>query len=104
LYEGIVFRELLRSPRLLERKKRNNTLNTRELRLIDEAISNILRGDYWNADTFDVEMFQNNVRVFLKDRGVRIDTNPDVPITVVFPAATAFTAKTFAYSKKYADK
>jgi hypothetical protein len=69
-----------------------------ELRLIDEAISHILRGDYYNADLADVETFQNDLRRHIVGR-IKIE-DTEQRITITFPQTIALT-KPISENKKY---
>jgi hypothetical protein len=66
---------------------------TRELRLIDQAITEILSGEYYNADQAEIEDFCNQIRHILEDRGVRIEDGGYQQTVVNYPAELVLTAK-----------
>jgi hypothetical protein len=59
---------------------------SRELRIVETAITEILSGPFYNADQAECDEFINKLRVILKDRGVRIEDGSYSPVNVQFPA------------------
>jgi hypothetical protein len=63
------------------------TISPQDLSYIDEAITQSLKGEWFNSSQREVDAVLNDVRIFLKARGVRIEQSEPPMVTVVFPVA-----------------
>jgi len=70
-------------------------MNTKTLRYIDEAITKSLRGEWFNCSQSEVDIVLNDIRLFLRDRGVTIpvEDNDTQQVTVTFPMALSMPPK-----------
>lgn len=77
------------------------TITQYELRIFEEALTRSLQGDWFSATQTEIDTVINDVRKFLKDRGIRIEHGAAEYQVIPFPEAISLTAK---FSNKKYDK